>query len=166
MLKIKLAAYQPQFLCKQIKPTRPYTPPVQWAFLLSSVQLFHAFVLDVRRLDTRSFTNHFMWIQQVSSGLLPLPSIHLKSLLCSNGPENTVVMVKKKWKMLQFHRSAGKWCPQWVSVQLRMGCWDVTYYLGSRLAWVWTLLSRSWEGVRNSSVISDYRNFCSVFAAS
>lgn len=37
-----------------------------------------------------------MWIQQVSSGLLPLPSIHLKSLLCSNGAENTVLMAKNK----------------------------------------------------------------------
>lgn len=142
----------------QYSDTPQHTHPVQWAFLLSFVQLFHAFVLDVRRLDSRSFANHFMWIQQVSSGLLPLPSIHLRSLLCSNGAANTTAAFP--------HRSAGKGCPRWVSMQLQMGCWDVTYYLGSRLVWVWTLLSRSWEVVWNTSVINNYRNFCSAFPAS
>lgn len=64
--------------------------------------------------------------------------------------------------MLLFHR---KGCPSWVSVQLKMGCLDVTYHFSSRLLWVCTLLSRSWEGARNTSVISNYRNFWSAFAA-
>lgn len=132
-----------------MQTNKNHTHPVRGALLLSFVQLFHAFVLDVRRLDTRSLTSHFMWMQQVSSGLLPLPSIHLKSLW-------------HKTEMLLFHR---KGCPRWVSVQLQMGSWDVTYYFSCRLLRVWCLLSRSWEGVRSTSVINNYRKFCPAFAA-
>lgn len=80
--------------------------------------------------------------------------------LCANGAENTVLWYKIK--MLLFHR---KGCPRWVSAQLKMGSLDVTYYLSSRLLQVWTLVSRSWEGLRNTSVTNNYRNFCPTFAA-
>lgn len=79
--------------------------------------------------------------------------------LCANGAENTVLWYKIK--MLLFHR---KGCPRWVSAQLKMGSLDVTYYLSSRLLQVWTLVSRSWEGLRNTSVTNNYRNFSPTFA--
>lgn len=70
----------------------------------------------------------------------------------------------KNKKMPLFHRSDGKGCPRWVSAQLRVG-WFWCHVL-LRLGWVWTLLSGSWEGLRNAPVINNYRNFCSAFAAS
>lgn len=123
--KLKPSVYQPQFLplCKQTKTA--LSPPYTHTHTLFSkfyfVWLFHAFVSDVRRLDTRSFTNHFMWIQQVTSGLLPLPSIHLKSLLCSNGTANSTVK-PSWWKIKKCSCSIGvlgedvpDWCKsKWV----------------------------------------------------